>query len=140
MPGLLWIADPGSHTRLVVIVMKTRTIKLGFIIRHNEAYLEKTIASAAGKAAVQIEVKKQERTRIFEGSGPYPLPDATINGFDIEVRVSGENDGSVDDYCDFFLASMVRDVIIRLDVEIAFATYVARIMNWLRAQKEAECC
>lgn len=68
------------------------------------------------------------------------MPDATINGFDIEVRVSGENEGSVDDYCDFFLASMVRDVIIRLDVEIAFATYVARIMNWLRAQKEAECC
>lgn len=124
----------------MVIVMKTRTMKLGFVIRHNEAYLEKTVASCAGKAALQVEILKQERTRVFEGHGPYPLPDATISGFDIEVRVSGENEGSVDDFCDFFLASMARQVIIRLDVEMAFYAYVARIMNWLRAEKEAECC
>lgn len=123
----------------MVNVMKTRTMSLGFIIQQNVEYLEESLARCARKASVQIEVVKQERKRTFEGHGPYPLPPATVYGFDLQVTVKGENSGSVEDYCDFYLASMVRDVIIRLDVEFANYAYIDRIMCWLKSHKEVKC-
>ena len=118
--------------------MNTVTCKIGFVGFFNQEYLRDCLNWAARKAHVDLEIVEVATARTFPGTNLPPFyvtRPVTINGAEVEVCVSSGNQGSLDDFCGFYLAKLVDSGAYRLDVEVATLEYIERVNQWLRREE-----
>jgi len=117
--------------------MKTRFVELGFTAPTNIEYLTESLNRCARKGSVSISINKRDSSLHLPGyviNEIYRAEARELPGFDITIRVEGQDEGSVDDFCDFYLSSIRRHASERIHVESANYAYIDRVNRWLRAQ------
>jgi hypothetical protein len=101
--------------------MKTRYIKLGFVINEGLDYLKEQLRLTSRKAGVSVYV--------------HETPESGTPRVDVVVDVWGENEGSVDDYCDFYLQQFAGRAYDFSLLNEAFVKYSQRLCAWYAAEK-----
>lgn len=101
--------------------MKTRYMKLGFVVNEGLDYLKDQLRRTTSKAGVSMYV--------------HETAESGTPRVGVVVDVWGENEGSVDDYCDFYLQQFAGRAYDFSLLNEAFVTYSQRLRAWYAAQK-----
>ncbi len=100
--------------------MTTKTVNLGLVLQAAMSLVKPCLAKCAEKASVNICFHERLLTETPQ--------------VELTVDVWSENEGSVADYCSFYLAQLVNHAFDFNHVQTISTEYRQRIANWLKSQ------